>query len=61
MEFWMLKDSSSFRQDFRTSWILWGALGSSWKRKKLRGMGKKTMGRVINHLEFSYPDERSTA
>lgn len=29
MEFWMLKDSSSFRQDLRVSWILWGALGSS--------------------------------
>jgi len=33
MEFWMLNGSSSFRQDLRASWILWGALESSWKRK----------------------------
>lgn len=43
MEFWMLKDSSSFRRDLRTSWILWGALGSSWKRRELGGLsGRKT-------------------
>lgn len=29
----MLNGSSSFRQDLRASWILWGALESSWKRK----------------------------
>lgn len=33
----MLNDSSSFRQDLRASWILWGALGSSWKREKGEG------------------------
>lgn len=36
-EFWMLKGSSSFRQDLRTSWILWGALGSSCKRDRGEG------------------------
>lgn len=44
MEFWMLKDSSSFRRDLRGSWILWGALGSSWKRRELAGvLGRQTI------------------
>lgn len=46
----MLNDSSSFRQDLRASWILWGALGSSWKREKGEGgVGRRQRIEGSNH------------
>lgn len=42
VELWMLKGSSSFRQDFSESCSLWGALGSSCGREG--GQGRAAMG-----------------
>lgn len=45
VELWMLKGSSSFRQDFSESCSLWGALGSSCGRE--RGQGRAVMGAAL--------------
>lgn len=51
----MLNGSSSFRQDLRASWILWGALESSWKRKikaEARVGGRQWVEELSNISDF---------